>query len=229
MTPHEFLSKWRDVELKERSASQSHFNDLCRLIGEDDPVTADPKGEWFTFEKGAAKTSGGEGWADVWRKGCFAWEYKGRHANLGKAFDQLLRYSIALESPPLLIVSDMERIRVHTNWTNTVQQVHEISLDDLTDAGNRDLLRSCFLDPEKLRPTRTRQMVTEDAAKQFATLAQRLRNRGHEAHSVAHFVNRLIFCLFAEDVNLLPDKIFTRMLEASRHGSPSTHAPFLMR
>ena len=216
MTPHEFLSKWRDVELKERSASQSHFNDLCRLIGEDDPVTADPKGEWFTFEKGAAKTSGGEGWADVWRKGCFAWEYKGRHANLGKAFDQLLRYSIALESPPLLIVSDMERIRVHTNWTNTVQQVHEISLDDLTDAGNRDLLRSCFLDPEKLRPTRTRQMVTEDAAKQFATLAQRLRTRGHEAHSVAHVVNRLIFCLVAEDVNLLPDKIFTRMLEASR-------------
>jgi hypothetical protein len=48
-------------------------------------------------------------------QGCFAWEYKGRAANLDKAFDQLLRYSIALESPPLLIVSDMERIRIHTN------------------------------------------------------------------------------------------------------------------
>ena len=134
MTPHEFLSKWRDVELKERSASQSHFNDLCRLIGVDDPIAADPSGAWFTFEKGASKTSGGEGWADVWRKSCFAWEYKGRAANLDKAFDQLLRYSIALESPPLLIVSDMGRIRIHTNWTNTVQQVHEIALEDLADA-----------------------------------------------------------------------------------------------
>ncbi|WP_339913394.1 DNA methyltransferase [uncultured Brevundimonas sp.] len=216
MTPSEFLSKWRDVDLKERTASQSHFNDLCRLLGVAEPVAADRKGEWFTFEKGAPKTGGGDGWADVWRRGCFAWEYKGRAANLDKAFDQLLRYSIALESPPLLIVSDMERIRIHTNWTNTVQQVREIALDDLVDAGVRDLLRACFLDPESLRPTRTRQMVTEEAAREFALLAQRLRDRGHDAHAIAHFVNRLVFCMFAEDVNLLPDKMFTRMLEASR-------------
>jgi hypothetical protein len=39
---------------------------------------ADPRHEWFTFEKGASKATGGEGWADVWRKDCFAWEYKGK-------------------------------------------------------------------------------------------------------------------------------------------------------
>ena len=94
MTPHQFIEKWRGVELKERSASQSHFNDLCRLLDEPEPVAADPKGDWFTFEKGASKTSGGEGWADVWRKECFAWEYKGRRANLDAAFRQLLNYSI---------------------------------------------------------------------------------------------------------------------------------------
>lgn len=216
MTPLEFLTKWRDVELKERSASQSHFNDLCALLGIPDPIAADPRGEWFAFEKGATKTSGGEGWADVWRKGCFAWEYKGRAANLDKAFDQLLRYSIALESPPLLIVSDMERIRIHTNWTNTVQQVHEIALADLADAGKRDLLRASFEDPERLRPAKTRQMLTEQAAEQFAALAQRLRGRGNEPHQVAHFVNRLVFCMFAEDVGLLPNKMFQRMLELNR-------------
>lgn len=216
MTPHEFLTKWRAVDLKERSASQAHFIDLCRLLGIEDPISADPKGEWFTFEKGATKTSGGDGWADVWRKGCFAWEYKGRTANLDKAYDQLLRYSIALESPPLLIVSDMERIRIHTNWTNTVQQVREIALEDLADATTRDTLRACFEDPEQLRPAKTRQMLTEEAAREFAALAQRLRDRGHEGHAVAHFVNRLVFCMFAEDVGLLPDRMFQRMLEASR-------------
>lgn len=216
MNPQEFLSKWRKVELKERSASQSHFNDLCHLLGLDDPIKADPTGQWFTFEKGATKTSGGEGWADVWRKGCFAWEYKGRAANLDKAYDQLLRYSIALESPPLLIVSDMERIRVHTNWTNTVQQIHEIALDDLVDAHNRDLLRACFEDPEKLRPSKTRQALTEQAAKEFASLAQRLGDRKHDTHSVAHFINRLVFCMFAEDIGLLPNNMFMRMLDASR-------------
>lgn len=216
MTPQEFIAKWRHVELKERSASQSHFNDLCRLLGVDDPVTADPKGEWFTFEKGASKTSGGEGWADVWRKGHFAWEYKGPKKDLDRAFAQLLQYAIALENPPLLITSDTDRIRIHTNWTNTVQRVYDFSLDDLADGSKRDLLRAAFTDPEKLRPAKTRQSLTEDAAAHFANLALRLRQRDHDAEEVAHFVNRLIFCMFAEHVGLLPDKMFARMIEAGR-------------
>lgn len=216
MTPQEFLTKWRHVELKERSASQSHFNDLCALLGVVDPVSADPTGEWFTFEKGATKTSGGEGWADVWRKGHFAWEYKGRHANLDKAHNQLLQYTVALENPPLLIVSDMNRIIVRTNWTNTVQEKHEFALEDLIDGAVRDRLKAAFVDPEQFKPAKSRQQLTEETAGEFAGLAQRLRDRGHEAHEVAHFVNRLVFCMFAEDVGLLPDHLFTRMLEVSR-------------
>lgn len=223
MTPQDFITKWRNTELKERSASQSHFNDLCRLLELDDPTTADGKGEWFTFEKGASKTSGGEGWADVWRKDCFAWEYKGKRANLDKAFDQLLQYAIALENPPLLIVSDMDMIRIHTNWTNTVQQVHTLTLDDLKDAANRDKLRNAFLNPEVFKPTKTRQLVTEQAAQSFANLAQRLRTRGHDPQQVAHFVNRLVFCMFAEDVELLPNKMFERMIKAARP-KPETFA-----
>lgn len=216
MTPQEFVSKWRGVELKERSASQSHFNDLCALLGVEDPVTADPLGEWFTFEKGANKTAGGNGWADVWRRGCFAWEYKGRHANLQKAFAQLLQYSVSLESPPLLIASDMDLIRVHTNWTNTVQEIHDFRLDELLDGAVRERLRQAFTDPGAFQPHKTRQALTEETAREFVSLAQRLRDRGHDAHEVAHFVNRLVFCMFAEDVGLLPDKLFTKMLEVSR-------------
>jgi hypothetical protein len=37
---------------------------LCDLLGEEPPTTADPKGEWYAFEKGATKTTGGEGWAE---------------------------------------------------------------------------------------------------------------------------------------------------------------------
>jgi type II restriction/modification system DNA methylase subunit YeeA len=216
MTPQEFLNKWRNVELKERSASQSHFNDLCALLGVLDPIAADPKGEWFAFEKGAAKTSGGEGWADVWRKGCFAWEYKGPRKDLDKAFAQLLQYSVALENPPLLIVSDMDRIRIHTNWTNTVQEVHEFTLEDLVDGQVREKLKRAFTDPEEFKPSKTRQALTEETARAFAGIAQRLRDRGHEPHKVAHFVNQLVFCMFAEDVGLLPDNLFTKMLKASR-------------
>jgi type II restriction/modification system DNA methylase subunit YeeA len=217
MTPHEFRNKWRNVELKERTASQSHFNDLCALLDIVDPITADPKGEFFTFEKGAKKTGGGDGWADVWRKGCFAWEYKGKHKDLAKAHAQLLQYASALENPPLLIVSDMDRILIHTNWTNSVSKTYEITIEDILDAGKRDILKAAFLDPDKLKPTTTRQKLTEEAATTFAALAQRLRERGHVPHEVAHFLIRLVFCLFAEDAGLLPDHLFQKLLTMCRH------------
>ncbi len=214
MTPDQFIAKWRPVALKERSTAQSHFNDLCRLLGVDDPVAADPKGTWFAFEHGVAKASGGDGWADVWRKDCFGWEYKGKHRDLKAALNQLLNYSGSMGSPPLLIVSDTDRIEIHTNWNNTVQKKYDVSLDDLLDADKRDLLRACFTNPDRLKPEQTRQDLTEEAAQKFVAIAERLRQRKHDPQAVAHFVNRLVFCMFAEDVDLLPDRIFSEMIDA---------------
>ena len=216
MTPHEFITKWRASALKERSASQEHFIDLCRLLGEPTPAEADPSGETYCFERGARKDTGGDGWADVWKRHYFAWEYKGQRADLDAAFEQLRQYSLALENPPLLIVSDMRRFRIRTNWTNSVSQTHEFGLDDLADATARDTLKWAFSNPDRLRPGETRQSLTERVAASFATVAQALRERGHDPHAVAHFVNRLVFCMFADDVGLLPDHMFTRMLRQAR-------------
>jgi hypothetical protein len=57
-TPEEFIAKWRAAELKERSAAQEHFIDLCRLLDQSTPTEADPTGDFYTFEKGAPKTAG---------------------------------------------------------------------------------------------------------------------------------------------------------------------------
>ena len=213
MTPGEFIAKWRASELKESAASQEHFIDLCRLLGEPTPAEADPTGKWYCFEHGARKDKGGDGWADVWKRGCFAWEYKGKRADLDAAFNQLRQYALALDNPPLLIVSDMARFRLRTNWTNSVSVVYEFTLDDLGDAANRDKLKWAMSDPERLKPGESRQTLTERAAATFAELAHALRERGHQPQAVAHFVNRLVFCMFAEDVGLLPGNMFTKMLE----------------
>ena len=222
MTPDEFITKWRASALKERSASQEHFIDLCRLLGEPTPAEAATRPARRTASSGGAcKDTGGDGWADVWKRHHFAWEYKGRRADLDAAFEQLRQYSLALENPPLLIVSDMRRFRIRTNWTNSVSQTHEFGLDDLADAATRDRLKWAFSNPERLRPGETRQSLTERVAASFATVAQALRERGHDPHAVAHFVNRLVFCMFADDVGLLPDHLFTRMLRQTQRAPES--------
>jgi hypothetical protein len=80
MTPHEFIRKWQGSTLRERQFCQEHFIDLCRLVDHPTPAEADRTGEIFAFEKGAAKRDGTNGWADVWKKDTFAFEYKGKHA-----------------------------------------------------------------------------------------------------------------------------------------------------
>lgn len=213
---NDFIRKWSAVELKERSAAQEHFLDLCRVLGEPSPATADPTGEFYCFERGATKASGGNGWADVWKRGHFGWEYKGKRKNLDAAFGQLQQYSLALESPPLLVVCDTDRFVIRTSWTNTISQTHEFRLEDLRDPLNLRTLKWAMSDPEQLRPRKTRQDLTKDAAGEFATLARTLRDRGHDPAAVAHFINRLVFCMFAESTDLLPNKMFGRMLTAAK-------------
>jgi len=216
MTPVDFVAKWKAAQLKERSAAQEHFTDLCRLLGEPTPAEADPDGDWFCFEKGAGKAGGGDGWADVWRRGCFGWEYKGKGKDLQKAFRQLQLYSPALEYPPLLIVSDIASIVIHTAFTGTVPETHVLTLDDLLDANKRKPLIWAFREPERLRPGTTTHQITVEAAGRFAELATALRARGHAPVAVAHFLHRLLFCLFAEDVELLPGQMFSKLMQAGQ-------------
>jgi hypothetical protein len=102
MTPQEFVAKWQRANLSERSAYQQHFLDLCALLGQPTPAAADPDGGEYTFERGVTKTTGGQGWADVWMRGHFGWEYKGKHKDLAEAYQQLLsaRSRISTTSAP---------------------------------------------------------------------------------------------------------------------------------
>ncbi|TGQ88817.1 class I SAM-dependent DNA methyltransferase [Mesorhizobium sp. M8A.F.Ca.ET.208.01.1.1] len=226
MTPQAFIAKWQNSQLKERAAAQEHFLDLCRMLGEPTPADVDPTGKDYGFEVGASKSTGGNGFADVFKRGHFGWEYKGTAANLETAYAQLQRYAVALDNPPLLIVSDIgTTIRIHTNWTNSVSKTYDIPIADLNDPEKRGWLKSALSDPEVLRPQKTRQELTEEVAGAFADLARSLRNRGHAPDRVAHFINRLVFCMFAEDVKLLPNMMFTHMLERAME-DPNEFASF---
>lgn len=216
MTPQEFIAKWDKVSLSERSACQQHFLDLCDLLGQPKPADADPEGAWYTFERGVQKTTGGAGWADVWMRGHFGWEYKGKHKDLAAAYQQLLLYREALENPPLLVVCDLDRFEIHTNFTGTAKTVHAFDLAGLPQPKNLAILRQLFTEPEALRPGQTSESITKQAAEQFGQLADGMRERGIESLDAAHFLMKLMFCMFAEDIRLLPEKLFTRILTGCR-------------
>jgi len=234
-TPALFIAKWSPVTLPERASTQEHFLDLCHLLGQPTPAEADATGAEYTFEKGVAVTGpapsrrgsvgvpAGEtrGFADVWWRGKFGWEYKrkNKYKTLDEAYRQLCQYREALENPPLLIVSDIARIQIHTNFTGTRKEVHEIRLEHIGHPDNLAKLRRVFDDPHSFKPTLTTSLLTESAAAEFAKIADQLRQRNCDPHDAAHFLMKCMFCLFAEDVKLLPEKLFTKLLQRYR-GSP---------
>ena len=220
MTPQEFIAKWRRSRGQESAGAQEWFIDLCRVVEHPTPAELDPRQEWYTFERAVRESSGRRGRADVYKRSYFAWEFKGLHRDLDEAYRQLQRYREALNNPPVLVVSDFRTIRVHTNFTNKVPLVHTILLDDLGEPEQLGILRSVFHNPDALEPEISPDDVTKATADIFAKIAASMRERGVDSLDVARFLNRLVFCFFAQDVGLLPGQMITELCE-NFHDNPA--------
>ncbi|MDP1692691.1 MAG: hypothetical protein Q8L49_12205 [Burkholderiaceae bacterium] len=216
MQAQALIRKWGPggpaYELNERAGAQAHFIDLCRVL--DVPEPDDPAR--YCFERGVTKTGSAagrtDGWADVWRQGCFAWEYKAPGKSLEVALRQLMQYALPLESPPLLVVSDRLRIEIHTHFTGTPSETHIFALEEITRPEVQQRLRALWQDPESFKPKRSNRDITEEAARTFAGTAERLRAAGVAPEQVSHFLTQCVFSFFAEDVGLLPARLFERLV-----------------
>ncbi len=123
-----------------------------------------------------------------------------------------MMYALPLESPPLLVVSDRLRIEVHTHFTGTPSERHPFLLDELARPEVQQRLRALWLAPDSFKPRRSNRDITEEAARTFAGTADRLRAAGVPASEVSHFLTQCLFCFFSEDVGLLPEKLFERLV-----------------
>ncbi len=208
----DYQARWTGHRLNERQSAQSNFADLCALVGFPTPAAGDPTGRDYAFERKVHRRDGTVGYADVWHRDRWAWEYKRRGADLAAAYDQLLGYREELDNPPLLVVTDIARIEIHTNFTRAPKRVYPIRIEELGEPEAFERLRTAFHEPEALRPGVTVEHVTEGAAARFAALAQSLHARGVEPLRAAHFMVQVLFCLFAEDVRLLPPGLFSDLL-----------------
>jgi hypothetical protein len=223
MTPQEFMTKWGPggpaFGLNEQQGAQTHFLDLCDVLGVPKPGSE----AGYVFEKQSLVLGEARGYADVFKSGVFAWENKAPGKNLDAALRQLLSYALALSNPPILVVCDRLTIRVHTQFTGYPTETFTVLLAEMDRPESLALLRRIWLNPESFRPAKTSRAITEDAAESFATLAEGLRKRGPDktkdpvkaqlhADTVAHFLTQCLFCFFAEDVELLPGRMFDRLV-----------------
>ncbi len=248
MTAAEFKKKWARYAGKESSAYQEHFTDLCRLLDHPTPAAADSSGtESFCFQKYVVKDADlfleergkrpKKGFADVWKKGFFGWEYKGKWKDLDDAYDQLKRYRGALLNPPLMVVCDFNRYIIHTDFTGKAPDKHEFTNAEIDHPHRLELLRHLFFDPEYLKPQRDAADITKELAAKFAVVARSLQEREaveyRDADSrdavtvaqkknlrIARFLNRLVFCFFAESTGLLPKDLFSRIAKIGLEDKP---------
>lgn len=240
-----FIQRWQGVTASELSTAQSFVTQLCELLGVEAPHPTPEQNYMFerpvTFSHGDGSSSAGR--IDCYLRGHFVLEAKKvKAASHTKGFDDaLLRartqaesYARALPSgegrPPFLLVVDVGNlIELYAEFTRSGAtytpfpdpRSHRIALSSLVNADVRERLKSIWTDPDSLNPSRASARVTREVAGQLAELARSLEQSGHRADHVAAFLTRSLFCMFAEDVELLPKGSFLSLLQDHRE-QPAT-------
>lgn len=151
---------------------------------------------------------------------------------LERAYHQARGYITSLPSadgrPPFLIVCDVgHSLDLYAEFTGTGghyerfpdPRSHRITLADLRRPEIRERLRLVWTDPHSLDPSKKAAEVTRDIADRLARLAKSLEGDGHDPQTIAGFLQRCLFTMFAEDVGLLPEDAFHDQL-LRLNGSP---------
>ena len=191
------------------------FLDICALVDHPTPVSYGDR-DTFTLEK---HVPGGD--ADAYLEGHFGWEFKGGDNQLDGALTQLLRYQVYLKTPPLLIVSSFQTIRIRTNFPGMETVVHEIPVVELEQPEHLEKLFWVFHSPDEFRSNRTVAEATKESADLFTTIVEDMEQRNEDPERVARYLNQIIFCLYAEDADLLPNALFTGILR-EHNNDPAT-------
>lgn len=171
---------------------------------------------------------------------------KGKIARGSEAWDRALieahgqaeRYARNLpadeDPPPFLLVVDVGHIfELYADFTQKGKaylpfpdaRAHRIRLADLANPDVRAKLRTVWLDPQSLDPAKVSAAVTREVAGHLAELAKSFEKK-HDPATVAAFLSRCLFCMFAEDIDLLPKDSFRDLLDSMK-GDPGSAVPRL--
>jgi hypothetical protein len=242
VTHQEFLDRWLGSAGSERANKDMFFSELCDVLGvpRPEPRTGDPERDVYVFEAAVPKLASAKaavGFIDLYRKGAFVAEAKqggdpmrgtigtarrgtaGWHAAMTDAYGQALSYTRGLDRPPpfVLVVDIGHCIDVFAAFDGSGDyrpfpdaKRSRLWLENLPN--HVEMLRAVWSDPASLDPSKHAAKVTREVAAVLADLARDLERAGHPPAKVSGFLIRAVFTMFAEDIALIPGRLFTRAL-----------------
>jgi hypothetical protein len=246
----QFITRWQNSSGNERANYQMFFSELCDALGVKRPdVKGSVPGDPYCFDKditiyhpSGKKTSG---YIDFYKADHFLIEAKQGSEKSGKgtakrgtntylkameaAFVQAIAYTRNLPSkPPFLLTCDIgDHFELWMGFSGDYGGYgarQDIGLTALRKPEIFDLFVDIFTDPQKRNPEKIAAKVTREVAADLAELSKRLEGL-HEPEEVAHFLMRCIFTMFAEDVGLLKEHLFTDALETRWLPNPKSFKP----
>ncbi|TDK37315.1 class I SAM-dependent DNA methyltransferase [Rhizobium deserti] len=192
------------------------------------------KRDCFVLEAKQSRIVGDKKMADVPQLPGMESAPRGRRASANRAWDVLMMNAraqaenyvrllpAAHEPPPFVLVCDVgHAIEVYSNFRRDGKAYDQfpdrrsfrIYLEDLRQKEVRDRLVAIWTDPLSLDPSRHAARVTREIAARIAKVSQALEKSGYATEEVAMFLMRMLFTMFAEDVELLPKDSFKALLK----------------
>jgi SAM-dependent methyltransferase len=201
----------------EKSEAQTFLFHLLASFGHD-PNTL-PEGS--TFEYRVRVPGERTRFADfVWPGRCLI-EMKSRGVKLSKHYQQTFDYWLNLvpHRPPYVVLCNFDEFWIYDFNTQLQEPVDRISLADLP--ARHAALN--FLFPRAFQPLFGHNWVevTRETAKDVANAFNSLVFRGEDRVRARRFILQCVVAMFAEDIGLLPQDLFTRLLDECRRGASS--------
>ena len=202
------------------------------MLHQPHPAAADQTGDSYTFEKHVSTLHGGKGFADVWKRGYLRLGVQGQAQGPEGGLSPARTTTATIwRIRRLLVVCDQDRFEVHTNFTGTRPQVYRFTLDRSALAAPTRRIAPCrrwkfcgtsSRSPEQLRPERAASPRHRGGRwRSLPSSPTALSGAAKTRERVAHFLMRLLFCLFADSIGLLPEHLFRQMIELDK-GRPAS-------
>ncbi|MGD0517352.1 MAG: DNA methyltransferase [Thermoguttaceae bacterium] len=211
-----FSKDWRGVT-REAAERQTFWNEFFNVFGVRRRTVA-------TFEEPVRKLTGDWGFIDLFWPGRLLVEHKSAGEDLGKAHAQGMAYIRGLkdtgrdrEIPRWLIVSDFVRIALHdlepeqdpdAPLFNRLPPSVEFPLADF----HKFIRHFAFIAGYTQHRLNPEDPANLEATQLMCDLHDALEMGGYTGHELKRFLVRILFCLFAEDNGIFPQKAFELFL-----------------